>query len=137
VLRNKFRWEGVDMNNTGIIEQLNKVHGIFAGAFITLRNELVVDRKHNIYMPLNNVNDELDFLVKAVQCFSRDCCKGGQSERKRKEFRGMVNKLLDVDFSENEWRNIYTYCNSKSFIERFVSNCFDLDVIKEKGWHED
>lgn len=124
------------MDNRSIKESLKLVKGIFPGAFITLRNELIVNRKYNEYMPLNDLNNDLDFEVRAVQCFSRSCCKGGMTKPAMKDFRAKVNELLGVDFNQNEWSNIYTYSNSKDFMTRFVLSGYNLNVIKEKGWHD-
>lgn len=126
----------MNFNNEPIKEILSKVHGLFPGCFITMRNELIFHRKHNIYFGLNKVKNEFDFEVKVVQCLSRDCCKGGLSLKAQKEFRSSVNKLLNVDFSQNDWDNIYTYCNSKSLMAEFVLSGYNLDVIKKVGWHE-
>jgi len=123
-------------NNEPIKEMLLKCWGLFTGCFITMRNELILHPKHNIYMRLDDLTNELDFKVRAIQSLSRDCCKGGLSEIQRKMFRLNVNKMLEVDFSQNEWSNIYTYCNDTDFIKRFVNSGYNLEVIKEKGWYE-
>lgn len=126
----------MDYNNEPIKEMLSKVHGLFPGCFITMRNELVLHRKHNIYFGLNEVENEFDFNLKVVQCLSRDCCKGGLSAKAQKDFRCSVNKLLNVNFTQNDWDNIYTYSNRTSLMKDFIRGGYDLNLIKERGWHE-
>jgi len=123
-------------NNECIRESLDKCYRGFPGCFINMRNELILHRKHNIYMRLEDLENDFDFKVKVIQALSRDCCKGGLSEKARKEFRNKVNEFLDVDFSQNDWANIYAYSNRTELIIIFVLNNFDLEIIKSVGWYE-
>jgi len=124
-------------DNECIKESLDKCYRLFPGCFITMRNELILNRKHNIYMSLKDLDNDFYFEVKVVQSISRDCCKGGMSDKERKEFRNRVNRLLGVDFSQNDWMNIYTYSNRKTLIQRFVNENYNLEIIKKLGWYDE
>ena len=100
---------------------------------ITDNLELVIDRKHNIFFRLEDIQTERDFNRKIVSWLSRPSCKG-LPVKAQKRIRGIFNALLGTSFNHDEMMSIYTYfgcdCHT-SWAYKFVDRNYDLGVIDE------
>lgn len=91
----------------------------------------------NAYFRLEDCKDELDLKRKIIEWLSRDCHKSHYSQKYdkyiREYFRDRCNELLNVNFDENDWEEIYCYLgngvNSKLCIE-FINSNYDMNLLK-------
>ena len=91
----------------------------------------------NAYFRLEDCKDELDLKRKIIEWLSRDCYKSQYSNKYDKYiheyFRERCNELLNVNFSEDDWGEIYcrlgNAINSKLCVEFINSNC-DMNLLK-------
>lgn len=54
---------------------ISKLMILFDESFINYRNELILYPRTNLYISLNNINNEIDLEYKIIEDFSRDAYK--------------------------------------------------------------
>lgn len=90
----------------------------------------------NAYFRLEDCENEFNLKKKIIQWLSRECCKSQHSNIYDKYiheyFRDRCNKLLNINFNEQQWLDIYTKfgncCHEKLCIE-FIKSGFDLNLL--------
>lgn len=120
------------MDNSNISECLNKVRFIFPGAFITLRNELILERKNNIYFNLNDIEDETEFKCKMIAWLSRPSCRGLTNYWQRKILK-MLNEYLETDFNNEEMMIIYGRLGNdvnRKLTINFIESGYNLNILE-------
>ena len=121
-------------------EAIKRLAGLFDNAFINKNYELILVPETNLYFLLGNVNTVEDLYFKVIAWCSRSACKQQpyhvhwRNEKYRKTVRDNINTFLGVNFTQDEWMDIYTKfgngCNEEKCRE-FIRKGFDLLVVKE------
>lgn len=121
-------------------EAIKRLAGLFDNAFINKNYELILVPETNLYFLLGNVNTVEDLYFKVIAWCSRSACKQQpyhvhwRNEKYRKTVRDNINTFLGVNFTQDEWMDIYTKfgngCNEEKCRE-FIRKNFDLLVVKE------
>ncbi len=122
------------------IELVTKALRLFEGSFINANNELILNNEFNIYIMLNDVNSDFDFMVKLCEWFSRDCsCALRYKSQSRlleyyddniKKF----NELCETNFTLGEMDMIYCRLGGgiqHQLAKQFVKSGFDLSLLEE------
>ena len=119
-------------NEFDMSDMLNKVRRNFHGAFINLNMELILDRKHNLYFMLNDIESELEFKCKMIEWLSRPSCKGLSSKKEQTRILQSLNGFLDTNFSHEEINSIYSFlgnsCNRQKTI-KFIESNYDIGIL--------
>ena len=76
-------------------------------SFITRNNELILDKRYNIYFNLANVKTKQDIERKIFAWVSRDLSKGGASKKTKLYLIKIINKYFGFDFSILDYYRIY------------------------------
>lgn len=110
----------------------------FPGSFINSHEELILDRRSNLYFRLENVETLEQLECKVIAWCSRAACKTApyrfdwRNEQYNQKIREGINDFLGVDFSTDDWAHIYTLlgndCN-RELCEKFVRSDFDMNVL--------
>lgn len=99
--------------------------------FINNKNELIIEPKNNIYLILENINNELDLKCQVISWLSRPS-HIGISNYWKKRIRNIFNEYLETNFSKDEMELIYCYlgnnCNKEKTI-KFINSNYDLNVL--------
>ena len=114
-----------------IHKDVKRLMQIFQGSFINAYDELILDRKYNIYFNLTDVHNTLDLKCKVLAWVTRPCIKGIPSKN-QKVFRQRVNEFLVTEFTFEEFETIYTYLGNdikRELCETFVRCIYDMNVI--------
>lgn len=119
-------------NYTYCQKGLKKISQTFYDAFITLREELILEPKSNTYFRLDNITCELDFDCKMIEYVSRPAHKG-LTKPLQKQIREQLNNYFNKKWSVEDLSIIYTYlgngCNRQLCI-KFIDSDFDLEILK-------
>lgn len=115
---------------------------VFNGSYINRCNELILNQKTNLYMPLDGVNDEHEFIARLLEWCIRDAFKTQpyQYELRNKSYheaiRNKINTYLKTDFNEQDAELIYQAIgngiNHKLALE-FVKNQYDLKMLEKEN----
>jgi len=112
---------------------LKKILPFFPGAFIYKKDELIIEKKNNVYFRIDNVNSNLELDCKILEYLSRPSCKG-LSDYWQRYFRRGVNSWFKINWTKAEMMEIYTYLgngvNRKKCID-FIKSDFDLKILKK------
>lgn len=114
-----------------IHKDVKRLMQIFTNSFINAYDELILDRKYNIYFNLTDVHNTLDLKCKVLAWVTRPCIKGIPSKN-QKVFRQRVNEFLNNYFTFGEFETIYTYLGNdikRELCEEFVKKDYDMNVI--------
>lgn len=114
-----------------IHKDVKRLMQIFTNSFINAYDELILDRKYNIYFKLTDVHNTLDLKCKVLAWVTRPCIKGIPSKN-QKVFRQRVNEFLVTEFTFEEFETIYTYLGNdikRKLCEEFVKKDYDMNVI--------
>jgi len=104
-----------------------------AGAFITLKWELIIEPKHNVYIILDNIVSPMDLKVKLLTWLSRPSCKGVNDTAQRL-IRTIINVYLGTEFSKDDMRTIYAHLGcreDKQLCVKFIESGYDMSVLGE------
>lgn len=102
--------------------------------FINQNFELIILPKDNIYVLLENIQDEMDVKCKVISWLSRPASKG-LANRDIKMISAIFNEVLGTDFSRDEIESVYTkFGNSydMSKIRAFIESDYDLTGIHNR-----
>ena len=114
-----------------IHKSVKRLMQIFPGSFINAYDELVLDRKYNIYFCLTDVHNSLDLKCKTIAWVTRPCIKGIPGKN-QEVFRQRLNEFLVTDFTFKEFETLYTYLGNdikRALCEAFVISNYDMNVI--------
>lgn len=114
-----------------IHEDVKRLMCIFQGSFINAYDELILDRKYNIYFNLTDVHNSLDLKCKTIAWLARPCIKGIPIKN-QEVFRQKVNEFLNTYLTLGEFETIYTYLGNdikRTLCETFVRSDYDMNVI--------
>ena len=122
------------------IDLVTKALHLFDGSFINANNELILNDKFNIYIILNDVNSDFDFMVKLCEWFSRDCScalRYKSQSRLLKYYDDNIkkfNELCGTNFTLGEMDLIYCKLGGgihRQLTKQFVKSGFDLSLLEE------
>lgn len=108
------------------------------GSYINCNNEIILIPKYNVYVSLDTVETDEDFLVKLCEWFSRDCCcalRYSQDKRLKKYWQqntDVFNSICGTSFKIDEMETIYTYLGNslnRELAKQFVQSKFDLSLL--------
>lgn len=118
---------------------ISKLMILFDESFINYRNELILYPRTNLYISLNNINNEIDLKYKIIEDFSRDAYKSMHfdSIAENIEYHDYVieriNEYLGTDFDETDMELIYTklgYGVNHDLTIKFVESNYDINILK-------
>ncbi|WP_300924585.1 hypothetical protein [uncultured Clostridium sp.] len=119
---------------------IKELMGLFPYSFINSKSELILIPKTNLYFLLKDVKTLTDLYFKVISYCSRDACKttpyrsDWHNLRYQSQVRNSINTFLNVEFTKEQWMDIYTYYgnayNQNSCYE-FINNNFDLEIIRK------
>ena len=122
-----------------MIKEIRELMLLFRDCFINMNNELILVPKTNLYFRLDDVNNIDDLKYKIVAWCSRDASKSipykaeWRNERYREYVRNNINTFLGLNYTEDEWLEIYAKfgngCNKERCIE-FIRNNFNLKTLR-------
>lgn len=123
-----------------LLKSITRLMELFDNSKINKNYELILDPPTNLYFLLGNVHTLEDLYFKVIAWCSRSACKTQpyrthwRNEQYWKMVRDNINTFLGVDFTQDEWMDIYTVfgngCNEEKCRE-FIKKGFDLLVVKE------
>lgn len=105
---------------------------VFKGAFINRNNELIFDRRSNLYFRLDDVETVLEFKCKMMAWLSRPIAKG-LSDYKARIILKRFNGLLGTRFSKSDMELIYDRLGNdvaRSLCIKFVESNYDLSLLQ-------
>ena len=111
---------------------IKKFMGHFSGCSIIASNEMIVERKNNIYFSLNGVESEYDLQKKAIVWLCRSAFKGVKPNV-QSFIRSGLNKYFGVDFSAENYELIYTNIGcgvDNALADKFLQSGLNLDVLR-------
>lgn len=114
---------------------LLKTKMAFPGAFINLSNELILERKNNLYFRLEDVETELDFKCKMLAWMSRPIAKGLTPHWSKKMLLGF-NQLMGTNFTKADMQVIYTELGNDVNTElsiKFIESNYDLTLLERQA----
>jgi len=116
-----------------IMPEIIELMRLFTGSFINSHEELILNKKYNIYFRLEDIKNPLDLKMKIISWVSRAACKG-IPEKDQKLIREGLNIFLHVNFDKEGWATIYTYlgndCN-RSLCRKFILKDFDIKILPQ------
>ena len=108
-------------------KELQRLMRIFNGSFINSENELILEKKFNLYFCLD-ISTVEELQAKVLKWVTRSCIHGVNANNNLKK----VNEFLDTNFSKKEITKIYEYlgndCNP-ILCDKFIKSGFDIEVI--------
>lgn len=119
-------------NVDGLKLILNKTKKAFPNANITLKNELILEPKNNLYFILTGVQNELEFKCKLIAWMSRPISKG-LNEYWSLKMLNSFNEVLGTNFTKSDMRKLYTNFGedtNRTLSMQFVESGFDLSLLK-------
>jgi hypothetical protein len=120
--------------NQEIKEKIERVYDMFPGAFIYKNDEIILDKKLNVYFRIDNIENADHFNYKILSCCSFYCANNhfNPSSKTSKYFNERINRWFKKKFSNKEMQIIYqklgNQCNQKLGIEFIKSGC-DLSLL--------
>ena len=114
---------------------LLKTKMAFPGAFINLSNELILERKNNLYFRLEDVETELDFKCKMLAWMSRPIAKGLTPHWSKKMLLSF-NQLMGTNFTKADMQVIYTELGNDVNTElsiKFIESNYDLTLLERQA----
>jgi hypothetical protein len=124
--------------NTEIQEKLDRAYDMFEDASITDTNELILNKKYNVYMLLGNVDSPLMFDMKILSVLSYFTATHHFSEKTAvsKWAKNKIERWFRHDFSISDLQTIYLHTGnmcSVSLLKEFIESDFDMKIFnKEK-----
>lgn len=128
-----------------INKRVRELMMLFPGSFINGEEELILDKKSNLYFSVKRVETEQDLYRKVLSWCSRDACKTEPFRSKannleyQNRVRNSLNEFLNVSYDCNEWMLIYTYLGNgvnDALCDKFIQSGFDMRVIKDHDEEE-
>ncbi len=111
---------------------IKELMSLFDKSFINAENELILMPSSNLYFGLYNVKNIDDFKYKIVAFCSRPASK----EKNNKYVRKRINQFLGVNFTKDEWLEIYSEvgagCNEEKCM-KFIQNNYNFNILKEQN----
>ncbi|MHA4196752.1 hypothetical protein [Bacillus cereus] len=111
---------------------LDRTKEVFVGAFVNRNNELIFDRRSNLYFRLDDVETVLDFKCKMMAWLSRPITKS-LSDYKARIILQRFNELLGTNFSRADMELIYDRLGNgvaKPLCIEFIESNYDLSLLK-------
>ncbi|KAB2500807.1 hypothetical protein F8158_06885 [Bacillus cereus] len=105
---------------------------VFKGAFINRNNELIFDRRSNLYFRLDDVETVLEFKCKMMAWLSRPITKS-LSDYKARIILKRFNELLGTNFSKVDMELIYDRLGNdvaRPLCIKFIETNYDLSLLK-------
>lgn len=105
---------------------------VFKGAFINRNNELIFDRRSNLYFRLDDVKTVLEFKCKMMAWLSRPIAKS-LSDYKVRIILKRFNELLGTNFSKVDMELIYDRLGNdvaRSLCIEFIESNYDLSLLE-------
>ncbi|MGX5439102.1 hypothetical protein [Bacillus thuringiensis] len=105
---------------------------VFKGAFVNRSNELIFDRRSNLYFRLDDVETVLEFKCKMMAWLSRPITKS-LSDYKARIVLQRFNELLGTNFSRADMELIYDRLGNgvaKTLCIEFIESNYDLSLLK-------
>lgn len=119
-------------NFNHIADNLEKVRTITVGSYITLNEELIIDRLTNIYFRLEDIECSMQFDCKMIEWLSRPSHKG-LPKKNQAYIRNILNKYFDKNWTIEDLSLIYTKLGNEVNREltlKFIDSDFDLNVLE-------
>lgn len=111
---------------------IDRTKEFFPGSFINGNNELIFDRRSNLYFRLDDVETTMDFKCKMFAWLTRQISKSLSDYKARKILKSF-NQLLGTNFNMKDIETIYDRLgndvNRKLCIE-FIESNYDLSLLK-------
>ena len=117
-----------------IAAQVARVKDAFPKSFIYKENELIVEKKNNVYFRIDDIESELEFNCKIVEWLSRPAHKG-LPKKWQNYIREGMNRILSTNFNVDDLSTIYTYlgcCSNREETKAFVLSGYDIGTITTK-----
>lgn len=105
---------------------------VFKGAFINRNNELIFDRRSNLYFRLDDVETVLEFKCKMMAWLSRPITKS-LSDYKARIILKKFNELLGTNFSKADMELIYDRLGNdvaRPLCIKFIETNYDLSLLE-------
>lgn len=117
-----------------MIKEVFELMRLFPDSFINYHNELVLDRREDIYFRLEDVNTMEDLKRKIISWLSRTAAKGPY-KKTREKFRANMNIFLKKEWEEEDFKLVYSYlgndCNGE-LCKNFVKHDCDIKWLIEE-----
>jgi phenylalanyl-tRNA synthetase beta subunit len=110
-----------------------KLMRCFPQSFINYNNELILERTHNVYFRLEDVETKADLICKLLAWVSRPAHNEFTKPKIRKFLRDSVNEYLSTNFSANDFRKIYNRLGNevkRSLTIKFIASNYDMEVLE-------
>ncbi|PGQ12154.1 hypothetical protein COA08_01375 [Bacillus cereus] len=111
---------------------LDRTKEVFVGSFVNRSNELIFDRRSNLYFRLDDVETVLEFKCKMMAWLSRPITKS-LSDYKARIVLQRFNELLGTNFSKADMELIYDRLGNgvaKPLCIEFIESNYDLSLLK-------
>ena len=117
---------------------LKRLMDIFSKSFINRNNELILVPATNLYICLDNVQNEFDLKCRLLEWCSRDASKAQpyKSHRGNVKYQTMVrekiNEYLGTDFSRKDMEIIYQDLGNAVnpwLTKKFISSDYDIGLL--------
>ncbi|WP_255298171.1 hypothetical protein [Bacillus wiedmannii] len=111
---------------------LDRTKEVFVGSFVNRSNELIFDRRSNLYFRLDDVETVLEFKCKMMAWLSRPITKS-LSDYKARIVLQRFNELLGTNFSRADMELIYDRLGNgvaKPLCIEFIESNYDLSLLK-------
>ncbi|MCJ0846036.1 hypothetical protein P5815_03685 [Bacillus cereus] len=111
---------------------LDRTKEVFEGAFINRNNELIFDRRSNLYFRLDDVETVLEFKCKMMAWLSRPITRS-LSDYKARIILKRFNELLGANFSKVDMELIYDRLGNgvaRPLCIKFIESNYDLSLLK-------
>ncbi len=117
-----------------MIKEIFELMRLFPDSFINYNNELILDRKENIFFRLEGVETVEELKRKIISWLSRTAAKGPY-KKTREKFRANINRFLNKEWEEEDFKLVYTYlgndCNGE-LCKNFVKHDCDIKWLIEE-----
>lgn len=123
-----------DLTAEDIIELIKS----FPGCFITQENELIIHKKMNIFIMMDNIKTKRQLAANMLQWLSREASESYHysGRKKNDKYRNFVldgiNHFLNTNFTQDDMRIIY--CNlgggaNRDLAFKFIDSGYDFRII--------
>lgn len=128
-----FKKEGL---NSELKEKVERVYDLFDSSFIYKEEELILNKKWNIYFRLDNIVDPFDFDYKLLSYCSFYTASNHFSRRTKicKYIWGRLNRWFRKDLTYKELQTIYQKlgCGANRVTGyNFIKSGLDMELLKE------
>lgn len=133
--------EDISDRNTNImskevLEKIERVYDMFDTSFITPKNELILNKKWNVYFRLDNIYSPFFFDYKIISYLSYYTASNhfGKTTKECKWAMNKINRWFRHEFSYDDLQLIYCRIgcgqNEKLGI-MFIGSGLDMTILKE------